>query len=450
MDSLSVEVVRYLLDFVSDPRDLVIVHRLSTTYAKAVDSEYWHRRVCRQLDIPFLFDATVRWNQVYRELYTSGNPLRVMMEYKVSKLAILEWMEINTPVIELSWLTKYHRYDLVEDFARLYDPEFYAKMDDSVKPLPSKSLSKLVVLFQGLLGDPLCPMDVICRFNDKYQFIQRAESALITHGNPYEVGRLFLFAEAPLLSAEQSLSRVIYVLSLLPVLSFESNQAELTLIVVEYTDSSLVFSLLLEPCSAETQMYVKEQLYSRRTSLDTELSQLIIGGMTLQQVQEDITAFLSTSPPLDHESYYGQLFHHPSVDREFLITRIMPHIYPQIRDLIAIQGQDDKTPLAYWKEWNITDVDIFLDPRTISFIDPFFDTFQLLTKVSYSSDPASKYFTFLSRLPDCVTCGQTKVLRDYIVRQPELMTDKVLWRNLLIAGKSSLVTAILEHAIDIK
>jgi hypothetical protein len=476
MDTVPTEVLRYMLDNVSDPDDLVAFHRLSSVYTSTVDSEYWRHRVSQLLSVPIPPTPNVQWNTIYDKLVKLGNPakyLLTLLNSNVPDSVILEWVSANQPTNLLAVLTTTTRFELIPRLVPFVDLKFSTQISTTsiselvpTDPLVAQlrnRLDKLDLynLFQALLSNPMCPLEVIVALDDSYHFITLAEYQLISSG-----GRKVRYLQRCLKHAtreeiyrneEEIAAKVDFILQRAPAFRLDGDYQDVVMDMVLRLDSTILFLQLL---SDSTPQHIHYLLYTLRYELLPNPAELLVSVLSVEQIAEEVQIILNSSIDDQPTPFDAYVLQHPSIDREYLISEIMPVLFRHVRDYIyegmTLYGENDehddqiRKSLDIWQRWGITDPDIFLDPRTYDYIDNYYDILRLLSEVPYDSNPTSKYFSLLLRLD--VDDGEyfatnredfAHYIQEY---QPELGDDQTLWRNLVAAGKYSLVLTLLKYA----
>jgi hypothetical protein len=476
MDSLPVEAVQQFLDYVEKPSDLVAFHRLSAAQSTAVTADYWRHRVSTLLGVPIL-PANVYWAVLYSKLVRihGAKILPLLMEYQVPRSIILDWLAVSPTAIESEWITKFSRYDLVLDSARRNNPllhEIITNLEvsdfgsDNPLWLQLQTLFHSISLYRGdseiyrlfyiLLQDPNCPLSVIIQVDFTYKLTALADYWLTsTDGQDHDNLVLCLkAAQGSKLTQVQALGRVIFILNQTTIytsgIRFELS-VFLPVSFIIRCDSPMILFLFTRLLDNERQLSIQKSLFYSLTYLKPKLAKLVAATLTPLHLSIALGNFLATPKyDLKPSSFYSGLFQHPLVTFDVLVTQIMPKLLPKIT--LSRSDEGWRQTIDNWNKWGITDTNIFLDPRTQPFIDGFYDVLYLLLSVPYSSNPQSKYFKLLLRLdkwkvPLKEDSTEDEVLARYITQQPQLGADKVLWRNLVKAGKYFLVTTLLRYSI---
>jgi hypothetical protein len=189
MDTVPVDVVKYMLDNVVDTQDLVAFHRLSNTYAQAVDPSYWRHRVSKLIGIEIPPITNLLWNDLYYQLTKTQphNYLRIMLRYPLPNWVFIEWAATNNPPDIVPALKHTTRFDLIPQLVEfVYVPLYLrAKSLDMSELEPTdpvvtelrKTLEEfqLFRLFLILLPNPNCPLSVIAELNNIYHFVKGVE-----------------------------------------------------------------------------------------------------------------------------------------------------------------------------------------------------------------------------------------------------------------------------------
>jgi hypothetical protein len=457
MDTVPVDVVKYMLDNVTDTNDLVAFHRLSKIYSSVVDDPYWRQRVSRLLSLP-LQPADVQWNELYYHLMKAKATayLSFLLRYQVPASVIVEWVTINHPPHIVRDLGLTSRFELIPELVTLVDP---GNVDISeLQPTDPRVLQllnqlqrlNLYELFERLLRNSHCPMSILTELDDIYHFIKLAEyRAVATQGRKISYLRSLLLTlrrhgGVPLTKTEM-IARIDFILERAPSFRLDSDYSERVLDMVKDVDFGILF-LRLDP------VHIQDLLYPIRYELHDQLAKILVRTLNPKQIHKEVQLILDVSVNDAPTAFDSQVLQHPSIDQEYLISVIMPKLFVRIQAYQrAAEGEDSdeedvelESATSLWKKWGITNPDIFLDPRTYGYINNYQDILELLSEVPYSNDPASGYFVFLLRLE--VT--DDTALNDYIGDEEDqkLGEDKTLWRNLVAAGKYDLVITLLKYA----
>jgi hypothetical protein len=294
MNTLPVEVVQHFLDYVEKPSDLVAFHRLSTTETKTVTSDYWRHRVSTLLGVE-ISPSNMNWAELYSRLMAVDPTNRlnkflpILLEYQLPRDVVLVWAEGN-PDVELDWILQYGRFDLALDLTRLRDPEVYIRMEDlDVNSLERNDpvwaqLGRSVPLvfsissfFIKLLADPRCPLSVLVEFNKIYQLIEIAHHAWSYKRPDNRLMRYLSAAEGTNLTQVEALSRVMFILSQIPLI-LTSDTIITNLIIPR--DSLLLLFVFLRQCNEREQEGIKERLFLARMTLKPRLRWLLTETLT--------------------------------------------------------------------------------------------------------------------------------------------------------------------------
>jgi hypothetical protein len=445
MDTISLDVLQYLLDFVETGDDLVQFRRMSKVSTQVVDDNYWRHRISKLLELSItMVPYLVNWSQVYQKLVTrpATEWFPIILEYLPAP-TVLEWIDIHQPTIDLNLVVTLSRFDLIVDLVRLE----YSR--------DTSSFGRLEGIYLLLLANHQCPLEVLVELNHTYQFIQRAAQPIKLK---VHLGYRKL---KPYIEAAESihdLSRIVYIVDSIPFLSFQGSYAWITRTAVKRIDSPLLLLYLLSKSTPDNRRKTEETIYMLRSALGERLGSIVITTMTPQQVREDVQEYVRTPSRPSSGGFYYCLLQHPAVSRDVLITQIMPKFEHWVRQEAGRFARDRKRmdihqgvyhteywgTLPVWAEWGITDFTIFLDPRTVVYVAPFYDTLHLLTLVPYSNDPNSQYFQLLLRLPNVNDTHRKMILTHYIRdTQPLLATDEVLRQNLTAVGRDILGNLVI-------
>jgi hypothetical protein len=413
METLSTDVAHYLLDLLHDPADLVRVHRLCKRCAEILNQEYWCHRVAILLHLSISPTSGILWNITYRELttVTPESYLLILLGNNLPKPVILDWVAANRPILEWQWLIEFSRFDLVVDLIRLSDPEYPDYQSISRYPHTPYSIG-VQDFFYNLISTPTCPLEVLRELEDTYHLLRLAfELFANTEGQDSRLTQFLDSSQNSALSLEQQRTRLKLVLSYLPMFSLASRYAVTVLKAVIALDSVMLLTLLLKKYSSHNQEWISMALWERRLKLQPRLVRYVVDSLSLLQVQKELNDILF-SYCLVHSDFYAILFQHSSITNEVLITRIMPKVSVAINTSIRVnvrnrcmQGAQGKydykmhQAIRLWQQWGIVELDIFLDPRTLQYVDSFYDTLYLLSLLPYSNDSDSDYFSVLCRLP---------------------------------------------------
>jgi hypothetical protein len=467
MDTISKEVLQYMLDFIETPGEVVQFHRLCTWSSTVVNSDYWRCRVSRLLSVE-MPSVTIPWSQVCYELVSTQVEewLTIVLKY-LPREVILEWVTVNSVPIDLKVVSSSLRFDVVQDLSRLANPTIYL-FGKNLSNVSQKEWevweqhlegSGILDLFLDLLHQPTTPLLLLVELNQTYKFTELAEAQFIATRDDYQLLPRYFTAISPL-PMGQALTKTMFLLTSTPRINYRPGDMRLSVQLLLLTDSPLVLYCLADGSASGTQEWIEERLYANMYRLGPNLAKRVVTTLTPEQVHIEVQDLL-TSDPEDWVStpFYACLLQRLSP--EVLITQVMPGLVPEIKEniqenveclKILTEGLDivDRRrelweTLTLWKNWGISDIHIFLDPRTIPFIDPFYDILRLLTMVGYSNAVSSQYFTFLVRLE--MGDNQSEALSDYIASiEPRLGIDTVLWANLVEAGKHSLVSRLTSYS----
>jgi hypothetical protein len=459
MQSLSVDVLRYLLDWIDSPIDLLQFRQVSTVTLTVVNSEYIQRRVITFLGLHLSLtnDPKVQWDRAYYEL-TKIQPqhhqqelLFILLKYLPGSL-ISEWLDVHRPIVDLRMMANTLHFDLVPELRRHH----VLLNTGAISPIlltPRVLFEEEYVpeqcfhLIRSLFREPSCPWWLLIWLNKTYRFIEVAEYQVIDLRKNYLLAAYLRVATQVNLTTDQVLDRIAFIFHHASLLRFDTNHYKRVLEIVCELDSVVVIQHLLDVATPNAQVRVGKRLHKYRLTLGPNLSKhLVAHNLTNNQVHQAIQVFLQLS---DKECmprpFWIQLFQHPLVTTEALVTQIIPKILESIRYqyLIHLELRE-----SIWELWGISRVEIFLDPRSLSFTDNFYDTLYVLTLLPYNNTPSSDYFTLLVRLARHYRSSLYSVLAKHITKhQPELGSDMTLWKNLLRAGEYYLVTVLMYYSV---
>jgi hypothetical protein len=393
----------------------------------------------------------------------------IMLKY-LPAAPIVEWVEIHHPFIPMTELGKSNRFELVQDLARLADPELYQKLK-SMKDLPEDQdvtldlLSEIIdagidELFYALLENPGCSLQLLIRLNWTYKFVDLADLVSdLGDGTNTTFAECLSRVTHAQLTEQQSRYRIKFLLDHAPQFSLDiaANFEDVHGIVMDL-DSEVLLQCLLNRSSVDIQQ-VYTVFSNYYLTLGSNLARWLLTDDT--EFEKILTKFyhddleLEEPPPV-----YVAILQDPRVPQRFLVNYAMPKISAWIRHRLEVRrsssGPRSKelkswSTLRYWARWGITNPVLFLDPQPLDYIHPFYDGLELLSQLPYSNERDSLYFRCLVRMRlqwevSNPNPYDSNYLADYINNHPELGEDKVLWRNLVLAGNHFLVTVLMLYS----